>query len=386
MDPFFTNSPIRFVFPINGDCVNACDGMLQDGQLALPVTVAAPENSEVFIQGLRAVWDGKHYTARVFVGGQRCTLVAQDRTHGAECDITVFHFPEAVGKYRISSDDNILFLQNLTQNRDVYTSIFEDPYLAVYKKAHDLYGAKVHLNLFYGFTPTPAEHTKDRPYFDLSMMTEKFREEFRANAHWLKLAFHARQERPYWPYRHDGPEVIRKDCIDVCRQILRFAGPECLADTTTVHFGTANLSCVRALRELGIRSLTGYFERDGRGRPLVAYYTDGPLLDHIGARDFWYDTQEDMLFGRIDRVLNDDPLEQVMEDVRAIAADPHRGGFISLMIHEQYFYEDYMGYLPDFEKRVLEPCKYLAELGYVGSHIAPVTAPVFLGDHPAIDR
>jgi hypothetical protein len=62
-----------------------------------------------------------------------------------------------------------------------------------------------------------------------------------------------------------------------------------------------------------------------------------------------------------------------MEDVKAAAADPHRGGFVSVMIHEQYFYSDYAGYLPDFEARILEPCRYLFEQGYQGAHITEVT-------------
>lgn len=384
MDPFASAASFRFLFPIDGDCLNIRDGRLTPEGLVVPVTVAAPEGCEIYVQGTKATWNGQAYTAEALIGGRRCVLVAEDRTNEDRCKITVFHFPDAVGKYRISSDDNILFLANLTKNQDVYTSIFEDPYLAVYKKAHDLYGAKVHLNLFYCFPGTRGQYATDREYFDLSMMTDKFRDEFRANAHWLKLAFHSYQEDPPAPYQFAKAETIREDCIKVCREILRFAGPECLTDSTTVHFGEANIDCVRALRELGMRSLTGYFERQKGGVPLVAYYTDGPLLDHIGARDFWYDTEEDMLFGRIDLVLNLNTYDWVMDTLHAVAADPHRSGFISLMIHEQYFYADYCHHLPDFEARVLDACKYVHDLGYVGSHISTATDPVPLREHPTI--
>ena len=40
-------------------------------------------------------------------------------------------------RFRISSDDNILFLQDINKNKDTYSSIFENPYLAMYKMAHD---------------------------------------------------------------------------------------------------------------------------------------------------------------------------------------------------------------------------------------------------------
>ncbi|MBQ8310565.1 MAG: hypothetical protein IJX80_06105 [Clostridia bacterium] len=41
----------------------------------------------------------------------------------------------------------------------------------------------------------------NRPYFNLSMRTDKFKEEFHANADWLKLSFHAKSEFPPKPYQ-----------------------------------------------------------------------------------------------------------------------------------------------------------------------------------------
>jgi hypothetical protein len=72
-----------------------------------------------------------------------------------------------------------------------------------------------------------------------------------------------------------------------------------------------------------------------------------------------------------------------MNDVRDVVANPHRGGFVSVMIHEQYFYEDYIKYLPDFADRILEPCRYLYEHGYVGAHITDVTREPNLREHPS---
>ena len=47
--------------------------------------------------------------------------------------------------------------------------------------------------------------------------------------------------------------------------------------------------------------------------------------------------------------------------------------FIGTGTHEQYFYSDYKRYLPDFEARVLGPCKYLYEHGYIGAHLSDIT-------------
>ena len=72
-------------------------------------------------------------------------------------------------------DDNIRFLKELTEGN--YPSVFDHPYLAMYRRLHETYGVCVQLNLFYecdGFT--------------LSSMTDAYREEFSENAHWLKMS------------------------------------------------------------------------------------------------------------------------------------------------------------------------------------------------------
>lgn len=386
-DYFKKDQPVCFISPIDGDCVNVRDGMPTDNGINIPVTVKAPVDCEVYINGIKAIHNDGFYRARINISGYRNTIVARDRTNGTEAKIAVYYMPDTIGKYRLSSDDNILFLQDITKNKDVYKSIFENPYLAMYKKAHDLYGAKVHLNLFYEF---PGDHKNflrdDREDFNLSMMTDKFKDEFRANSDWLKLAFHSLKEHPGKPYQHSTAEQITEDCIKVCREIIRFAGPECINDTTTIHFGETNLECARALRALGFKSLTGYFEHTVKGEPLVAYYAPDDLIDHVGERDFWYDTDEDILFGRIDLVLNLKSYDWVMDQMQQIVEHPHRSGFVSIMIHEQYFHKDYCIHLPDFEKRVLDACKFLSDRGYVGAHICDVTKERALRDYPEFNK
>ena len=309
------------------------------------------------------------YTAEIELYGYRNTVIAEDRTNNTSARIRLFYIKAAVGKFRVSSDDNILFLWDINEHKDEYKSIFDNPYLAIYKKAHDLYGAKVHLNLFYEFDDTARKcFSSPRPYFNLSMMTDKFKDEFAANSDWLKLAFHSNTEFPDAPYNNVSAEKIVEDCIRVHREIIRFAGKNSISNSTTTHWGSGTRECIQALRGLGYTSFTGYFDVIN-GSGLVSYYVPVEICEHINKRDFWYDTEEDIFFGRIDRVTNLGTLESVMDTVKAVVADPHRGGFVSIMIHEQYFYSDYCGYLPDFEERVLAPCRYLHEHGYVGSHI-----------------
>ena len=364
---------MRFIFPQDGDCINRNDGILTDGGILIEARVSAPENAEIFIGGENAVFSDGIWSAKVLISGCKTTLTAENRKNSEICAVTLLRFADPVGKFRLSSDDNILFLQDITLNKDKYSSIFDNPYLALYKKAHDVYGARVHLNLFYEYFPNEKNFSAHPDYFNLSMMTDRFKAEFEANSDWLKLAFHANSEFPDKPYKFATAQKITEDHEKIRREIIRFAGESVLTNSTTVHWGEANTECVRALHGLGLRSLTGYFRRDPKGEPSVSYYFDGEALDHIGSRDFWYDKAEDIIFAQIDLVLNEKTYDDVMEALPLIVNDPCRGGFISLMIHEQYFHPDYRRHLPDFEARVLDACEFLADRGYVGAHISEIT-------------
>lgn len=371
---FMLDSPIDFIFPINGDCVNSRDTTAPDGKEYLSVSVSAPHGESVVISSVPAREDSHGiYTAIIPIERGRNTLKANIEGKEGECEITFFNMGgDALLSYRISSDDNIRFLMELTDGS--YASIFEHPYLSVYKKAHDLYGAKVHLNLFYELDERGRERfSPPLPYFNLSMMSDRYKEEFIKNSDWLKLAFHSLSEFPARPYENASAEKIREDYLAVCREIERFAGKECISDTTTVHYGSGNVECVKALGELGIRSLTGYFTLAESGRPRVSYYVSPELVEHISHRDFFVDSTTDMIFARIDTVLNEGSIDEALNSVRAAMIDAHCGGFVSVMIHEQYFYPDYTAYLADFEKRVLGAAKLLYEAGYRGKLISEAT-------------
>lgn len=370
---FPDNENIHFVDRIDGDCVNERDGVKIENGIKIPISVKAPSGCDVLLNGKPMSELDGIYTAEIELYGYRNTLLAEDRTNNQSATIRLFYLKDAIGKFRFSSDDNILFLCDINEHKDEYKSIFDNPYLAIYKKAHDLYGAKVHLNLFYEFGDKSKEFfSSSRPYFNLSMMTDKFKDEFKANSDWLKLAFHANSEFPDRPYDDATPEKIVEDCIRIHREIIRFAGKDSISNSTTTHWGSGNLECIRALRSLGYTSFTGYFEVRN-GKRIVSYYAPVELCHHLNKRDFWCDTEEDVFFACIDRVSNVGPLESVMNDIEKAASDPLRGGFVSVMIHEQYFYSDYIAYLPDFEKRILEPCRYLSEHGYIPAHVTEIT-------------
>lgn len=371
-DFFSEQKPLHFVFPIDGDCLNSHDGVLTENGLRITARVHAPAGSKVSINGVCAAFDGEKYTAEITLGEKETALSATD---GENTDnITVYDFTGSEGKYRISSDDNILFLRDINNNRDKYSSIFENPYLAMYKRVHDMYDAKVHINLFFE-TGDLRCFSEGGEYFNLSMMTDKFKPEFEQNSDWLRFSFHARSEFPDKPYRLTSALRIEEDAVRVNEQIVRFAGQKTLSETTTVHWGEANRECTKALRRLGYRTLAGYFEHTDSGEPLVAYYYPDKLINYVGNRDFWKNTQDDIMHSRIDLVLNFKEFESkkhLISTLEEIKAQPHRAGFLELMIHEQYFYPQYSHYVPHFEEIVSNAAEWAFENGYRGAFLSDV--------------
>ncbi len=377
------NSIFKFLFPIDGDFLTNLDGAIENGGVKITVKLSAATGCDLYVNGNKAEFINGEYRSDVTLTDYRTVLSAFNKTTGKRAETVVYYLKNAARNFMLSSDDNILFLKDITDHKDEYSSIFDNPYLAVYKKAHDTYGAKARLNLFYELDDTAANCFNPKPeYFNLSMMTDKFKKEFIENSDWLKLAFHAKSEFPDKPYSFSPASEIRRDAIAVIREITRFAGVECLTETTTTHWGSANKECVRALRSLGYRMLTGYFEnRDGEY--IVSYYLSDELSEHVGERDFYRDRLEGVTFGRLDLVLNERSFADMERELLRIIDHKGRGGFVGIMIHEQYFYKTYKNHLPDFSERVFAALKILTERGYACREVIDAVKEPALCENPA---
>lgn len=61
-----------------------------------------------------------------------------------------------------------------------------------------------------------------------------------------------------------------------------------------------------------------------------------------------------------------------MELLDQVYAQKSCAGFLEIMIHEQFYQKDYVDHIADFEKIVLECCKWAAERGYKGAFLQEV--------------
>lgn len=239
-------------------------------------------------------------------------------------------------------DDNILFFKDIMEKG--YKSIFENPYLAMYKRLHEKFNLKIQLNLFY--------RTEG---FDLSMMSEKYLPEWKENCDWLKLSFHSDLNNVS-PYEFSGYDEVFGDCEKVNREICRFASPSALAKTTTVHYCLTTKDGVEALRDNKVLGLLGLFGTDEK--PSTSYSID--MENAAKIRDGNIVAIDCISYAAIDVVLNCFSKEENLSKISAILG---REG-IRVMIHEQYFYPDYKAYQPDFEEKLEAAFSLLTSSGY----------------------
>lgn len=242
-------------------------------------------------------------------------------------------------------DDNIRFFKELTENR--LRSIFDHPYLAMYRRLHKEFGLKVQLNLFYRMDN-----------FDLSQMTAAYYAEWKENSDWLKLSFHSDLENVN-PYISSGYDEVCKDCKRVHEQIERFASPMALAKTTTIHYCLLTGDGIRAVEDNGVVGLLGLFGTNEK--PTISY----GIAEGDAARIRAGETLKigNISFASIDIVLNRYSSKEILEQLACMT----QRDCIKVMIHEQFFYEDYLHYQPEFEEKLRLTFSFLCKNGYRSS-------------------
>ena len=350
---------IQFISPLDGDMLHAYDGIMGGGSLQIAVKLSAPVDSLIRVNGVQASWKNGIFTARLRLTEYKNIIEAVDEATGERNCIAVYSLPGFAGKYRLSIDDNIWFLRDIGEHTDTYNSLFDNPYLSFLREIHDSYDTKIHLNIFY-----------QTEGFDLSQMSDKFKAEWRQNADWLRLSFHALGEFPDKPYQHAGYEAVKKDCELVMKEIRRFAGEEVMGPMTTLHWGAATVEGSRALRDCGYVAQLGYFNVDDE-LPAVSYYLSVEERRHIKKRFIWRDNREGIIFVRSSIVIDKTDLDRIVPYLDSYAQGPGKPPYLDLLVHEQYFYPFYEAYQPDFRERVLTAVEWAGGNGYT---------PAFLSD------
>lgn len=342
----------KFLSPVDGDMLCEYDGTVSNGSLHTTVKISAPSGSTIKVNGIDAKSKDGILLADIPLIDYKNVIEVADGKTGSRENITVYWLKNYINRYRLSLDDNILFLKDISENSGKYMSIFENPYLGFLKQVNDNFGTKIHLNIYYQTTG-----------FNLSQMTTRYRNEWKDNSGWLRLSFHALQKEPDMPYLHSGYDEVKRDCEKVKEQIRRFAGDEVMSPVTTLHWGTATVEGCRALRDSGYTGLAGYFNVDDDQSP-VSYYLNVEQRRNLKKRFIWRDNREGIIFGRIAIVINNYDLEKIVPHLDGLKKGTCKPGFLDLMIHEQYFHPTYKEYQPDYRQKVMTAVKWAVNNGY----------------------
>ncbi|MBS1751945.1 MAG: hypothetical protein JST63_18750 [Bacteroidetes bacterium] len=351
-----TTATIRPVFPVNGDVLHVLDGTVTKDGLTCMAGVSAPPGSSITINNnVTKETEEGIYSAPVTLGQYKNTLQVRNETSGESATVTAYFAPHFAKKYRLSIDDNIRFLQDIAAHANVYTSVFDNPFLKGLKKIHEQYQTKVHLNLFYQSVGED---------FTLSEFPGIFKKEWQENADWLRMSFHAYKEFPDAPYKNASFDTVKKDCDLIIGEIKRFAGDALLGPVTTLHWGEVNVEGARAMRAAGYKGQLGYFNVDD-DQPAVSYYLTVEQRRHMKKRFIWKDEAEDIIFIRSSMVLDRTKKEDIATGMDAYGNAPSGlPPYVDYLIHEQYFYPDYTAYQPDYFEKIEAAVMWAKEHGY----------------------
>lgn len=197
-----------------------------------------------------------------------------------------------------SFDDAIVALRYISNNASSYDSIFQHPEMARLKKWHDDYGAVFSM---YTFLQQLNPNNTSEVWFDLSNITNKFAEEFTANADWLRFGLHCRNNMVNYG-SGDGIDAagVTSDYNTFVTQIVRITGSvKCIDMVPRLHNYAGTLANVQAMRncECGIIGLLGSDDTSG-GLGTGGYYLGSgtaaqALLRNKGR---YYDATEQLHF------------------------------------------------------------------------------------------
>ncbi len=143
-------------------------------------------------------------------------------------------------------DDVIWLFRDLTRQRP--KSIFDHFYLKIFKEAHDKYGMKVQMNVFYR-----TDYFYGVDEFTLAEMTDTYKAEFEANSDWLKFGYHAKQEFPDYPLVNITYDDMVKDFLAIKNEVVRFAGENSFSRAVCSHWRPISKAGCKALADNGIK-------------------------------------------------------------------------------------------------------------------------------------
>jgi hypothetical protein len=345
--------PIRIDKPFHGAVLNRRHGQQTAAGLRIRITGQTSAGSLVTINGVPVRSEADRFEGEVLLRDAETDIVARSQGPAgtSEHRVRVVWDRHSFPRYRFSIDDNSFFLRDIA--RKEYPSLFDCFYMRMLRDLHARYGARFVLNIYF---------TTDDG-FDLTKFPDRYKSEWKDNAEWLRLAFHARADKPDRPYQDAPPERLLADLDQVAEQIHRFAGPEVYTPPTVIHWAMTRPSAFKPLASRGVRALSGYFIKRA-GKFDINYALDDERCEYLSRNDALKDFDSGIVFSRVDIICNATPLDRIVPTLEPLAKDPNTAEIMDLFTHEQYFWPFYSNYLPDHPQRLDATLRWVTEHGY----------------------
>lgn len=290
-------------------------------------------------------------------------------------------------------DDVLWVFRDIAEKKP--KSIFENPYMKMLKEAHDKFGARVQLNVFFR-----TDFFYSSYEFSLSDMPDCYKEEWAEAADWLKFGFHSKQEFPDYPYVNAKYEDVLKDIGELRHEVERFASKENLALGIVPHWNTMSKAGMKALHDSGIKFIhatagetvdtngdlsflpyghsarylnnlqpeTKFFHRGDRNKAvdhsICGYNHIDKKKEDSGYKntDVFLDEETGMYY----KSLGNGPILNLynLSELEEVYAPLMNDEYVSTGGHEQYFYEDYFAFQPEYAEKFLKAAEILTRNGY----------------------
>lgn len=289
-------------------------------------------------------------------------------------------------------DDAIWILRDLTRNRP--ESLFDNPFFKILKNAHDSYGLKTQINLFYR-----TDYSYGMDEFTLAQVTDAYKEEFEGASDWLKFGFHALQEFPDYPHVNVSYEDMHKLFNMIKDEVIRFAGEDSFSYAVVPHWVPVSYDGCRALYDCGAKLVavtvgkrmpynpaedtlpyghtarllqnrkedTMLFTRQTKdvaiSNSICAYnhFEDAELEDNDKVLGYVTDKKTGLNFKKLDDNfdLNLFTAAELKEELKRRSGDE----LICIGNHEQYFFKDYFAYQEEYEEKIYIMAKTMMDGG-----------------------
>lgn len=344
---------LKILEPFHGGVLNHRHGKQTTEGLTIHVSGEAAPGVRVTVNDVLCRREGKRFETEMVLRDRETDLVAVAE-NGSERQkdlVRVVWDRYSEPRDRFSIDDNSFFLRDVAQKK--YPSLFDCFYLKMLRDLHRKYKVKFTVNIYYT--------TGDD--FKLPQFPDRYKGEWRDNADWMRLAFHAYADKPDYPYRDAAPEKLIADLDLVAAEIHRFAGEQAYAPPTVIHFGMTRPTAFKPLFQRGVRVLSGYFRKSGNTYD-VNYRWNDTVSEYLSRHDAWKDFTSGLVFSRVDIVCNSVPKDRIVATLEPQIKDANTAEIMDLFTHEQYFWPFYSNYIPDHPQRLDTAIRWVTEHGF----------------------